>query len=154
LPTIDNSIPADLDPSLEWLEVVEQARPDYDESTQKIQKTEGKDAGKWQRSWSVVDLSSAELIANIQSVYTAANQVTAHRGKTIPIDKASLAFYDSVKNNIDGIELPMYLPTIDGSMLKISTKEEALALHAVAKGDALGMNKAIGQAIEEIENGS
>ena len=65
LPTIDNTIPKDLDASLEWLEVVEKAKPAFDETTHKLEVIESKVDGKWEESNVKVALSEDE-VNNIQ----------------------------------------------------------------------------------------
>lgn len=60
LPTIDGSIPKDLDPSLEWLEVEVSEKPPYDKVTQKLERSGEKSGRKWIVSFNIVELTEDE----------------------------------------------------------------------------------------------
>lgn len=135
LPTINNTIPLDLDGSLQWLPVVKWSQPDYDKSTHRLVKEEARISSQWIVGWVPKELTGPERASRIKSDYANLLDEGAEiNGKVYPMDTAAIAKANGTFINRGALKYPRRIPANDGTFTRLYNQKEVIAHYAALVG--------------------
>jgi len=132
LPTADGTIPKDLDANLEFLEVVELAKPTFDPETHRLQSDNGqRKNGRWEIAYSKVALTDAEKLPRVKKKYAGYRQSGfTFAGKQFGYD--IIPQYNGIMIGMQaGLPVaPRTVEALDGSIVTLATNDDITAFYA------------------------
>ena len=128
LPTIDGSIPADLDPSLVWLEVTEDAKPEHDSTTHRLKQSQARDGDVWRISWTITELSAGAKAKRVTSEHEALRgEGFMYADHNFSFDK--IPIYNGTYIARTALTYPVEALATDGRVLDLANADQVAAFY-------------------------
>lgn len=129
LPTIDNTVPKDLDPSLAWL-IVREDRPAFDKATHRLEKlSEALLRGEWVISFTPVPLTSEVLRATIKDSFRETYEA-GFQFKGASFSLKDIAVYNGTYMAKEFLTYPRGVTSLDGTVVSLANPREVSAFWA------------------------